>query len=223
MYILTNYNKSIKNGKNKGEIKMEDNKPKIKNLKMYKGCLIIVDMINGFVKEGMLHDEKIDNITPRIVELINEAQEEGKLIVFIKDTHTKDSAEFERFGDLPHCLENTLESQLIDTLKPYEEQKNTISIEKNSTNFMEAPDFRFLMENQTEMNEFDIVGCCSDICVFDGAMGLAGYLDQNNRRHIIRVHEDAIATYAEHDRKKYVEAAKLLGEQHGIQYVKKAA
>ena len=35
-----------------------------------------------------------------------------------------------------------------------------------------------------EMNEFDIVGCCSDICVFDGAMGLAGYLDQNNRRHI---------------------------------------
>ena len=195
----------------------------IKNLKMYTGCLIIVDMVNGFVREGMLHDEAIARTINRQIELIKEAKAAGKLIVFIKDTHTKDSAEFERFGNLPHCLENTTESELVDELKGFENGEDTISIEKNSTNFMEAPDFRILMETQPNMNEFDIVGCCSDICVFDGAMGLAGYLDQNNRRHIIRVHEDAIATYAEEDRGNYVEAAKLLGEQHGIQYVKKAA
>ena len=195
---------------------------KVKNLKMYKECLIIVDMVNGFIKEGMLHDEKIGIIVPRIIELIKEAKEEGKLIVFIKDTHTKDSVEFDRFGNLPHCLKEQFEAQLVDELKVFENDEDTISIEKNSTNFMEAPDFRLLMEQEHDMNEFDIVGCCSDICVFDGAMGLAGYLDQNNRRHVIRVHEDAIATYAEDDRKNYVEAAKLLGEQHGIQYVKKA-
>ena len=195
----------------------------IKNLKMYTGCLIIVDMVNGFVREGMLHDEAISRTINRQIELIKEAKAAGKLIVFIKDTHTKDSAEFERFGNLPHCLRNTTESELVDELKEFENTEDTISIEKNSTNFMEAPDFRILMETQPNMNEFDIVGCCSDICVFDGAMGLAGYLDQNNRRHIIRVHEDAIATYAEEDRGNYVEAAKLLGEQHGIQYVKKAA
>ena len=200
---------------------MNNNQSKIKNLKMYTGCLIIVDMVNGFVKEGMLHDEKIGDIIPRIIELINEAKQQGKLIVFIKDTHDKDSAEFERFGDLPHCLRDTLESELVDELKALENDEDTISIEKNSTNFMEAPDFRLLMELQQDMNEYDIVGCCSDICVFDGAMGLAGYLDQNNRRHIIRIHEDAIATYSEADRTNYVEAAKLLGEQHGIQYVKK--
>ncbi len=194
---------------------------KVKNLKMYNECLIIVDMVNGFIKEGMLHDEKIGIIVPRIIELIKEAKEEGKLIVFIKDTHTKDSVEFDRFGNLPHCLKEQFEAQLVDELKVFENDEDTISIEKNSTNFMEAPDFRLLMEQEPDMNEFDIVGCCSDICVFDGAMGLAGYLDQNNRRHVIRVHEDAIATYAEVDRKNYVEAAKLLGEQHGIQYVKK--
>lgn len=195
----------------------------IKNLKMYTGCLIIVDMVNGFVREGMLHDEAIARTINRQIELIKEAKAAGKLIVFIKDTHTKDSAEFERFGNLPHCLRNTTESELVDELKEFENTEDTISIEKNSTNFMEAPEFRLLMENHQNMNEFDIVGCCSDICVFDGAMGLAGYLDQNNRRHIIRVHEDAIATYAEEDRGNYVEAAKLLGEQHGIQYVKKVA
>ena len=192
-------------------------------LEKIKNLLIVVDMVNGFVREGMLHDEAIARTINRQIELIKEAKAAGKLIVFIKDTHTKDSAEFERFGDLPHCLENTTESELVDELKEFENGEDTISIEKNATNCMEAPDFRLLMETQPNMNEFDIVGCCSDICVFDSAMGIAGYLDQNNRRHIIRVHEDAIATYAEADRGNYVEAAKLLAEQHGIQYVKKAA
>ena len=195
---------------------------KIKNLKVYNGCLIVVDMVNGSIKEGMLHDKKIKEIIPRIIELMKEAKAAGKLIVFIKDTHNKDAAEYERFGDKPHCLRGTREAELVDELKEYENREDTISIEKNCTNFMEAPDFRLLMENQPEMNEFDIVGCCSDICVFDGAMGLAGYLDQWDRRHIIRVHEDAIETYAKEDRKEYPKAAKLLAEQHGIQYVKKA-
>ena len=198
-----------------------DNKTKIKNLKMYTGCLIIVDMVNGFVREGMLHDENIAKTIKRQIELIKDAKAEGKLIVFIKDTHDIDSAEFERFGNLPHCLRNTTESELVDELKEFEENENTISIEKNSTNCMEAPDFRLLMETQKNMNEFDIVGCCSDICVFDSSMGIAGYLDQNNRRHIIRIHDDAIATYNEENRKEYVDAAKLLGKQHGIQYVKR--
>jgi len=193
---------------------------KIKNLKMYQGCLIVVDMVNGFVKEGMLHDEKIKDIVPRQLELIKEAKNAGKLIIFIKDTHTKDSAEFERFGEEAHCLEDSTESELIEELKSLENDEDTISIEKNSTSFMEAPEFRELMSIQKEMNEFDIVGCCTDICVFNGSMGLANYLDQHNRRHTIRVHEDAIATYAEDARQNYVEAAKLLMEQQGIQLVK---
>lgn len=194
---------------------------KIKNLKMYKGCLIIVDMVNGFIKEGVLHDEEIAKIIPRIIELIKEAKKGGKLIVFIKDTHTKDSAEFERFGETEHCLKDTFESQLVEALRQYEMEEDTISIEKNSTSFMEAPDFRQLMEHEQEMNEFDVVGCCTDICVINGTMGLANYLDEWNRRHTIRVHEDAIATYGEANRQNYVEAAKLLMEQQGIQLVKK--
>ena len=36
---------------------------KIKNLKMYEGCLIVVDMVNGFVEEGVLHDKEIKKTT----------------------------------------------------------------------------------------------------------------------------------------------------------------
>ena len=52
-------------------------------------------------------------------------------------------------------------------------------------------------------------------------MALANYFDQWNRDVNIKVHMDAIATYAEEDRKNYVDAAYLLMEQQGIQLVKK--
>ena len=59
---------------------------KVKNLKMYEGCLIVVDMVNGFVEEGVLHDKEIKKTVKRQIELIKEAKQAGKLIVFIKDT-----------------------------------------------------------------------------------------------------------------------------------------
>ena len=86
---------------------------------------------------------------------------------------------------------------------------------------MEAPDFRNFIEEQIYLEEFDLGGCCTDICDFNGIMGLANYLDQWNRPHVIRAHEDAMATYAEAARQEYVDAAKLLMKQQGIQLVKK--
>ena len=193
----------------------------INHLEMYQGCLIVVDMVNGFVREGVLHDKNIAKVIPRQIELIKEFEDQGKLVVYIKDTHTEESVEFERFGNTTHCLQGTKEAELVDELKEYETSPNAISVEKNSTSFMESPAFRELMDNWKTMREFDIVGCCTDICVVNGAIGLANYLDEHNRKHIIRVHEDAIATYGEEDRKEYVDAAKLLMEQQGIKLVKK--
>lgn len=194
----------------------------VKNLKFYKGCLIVVDMVNGFVRDGALHDEEIAKVIPRQIELIKQAKSEGKAIIFIKDTHDENAVEFDRFGG-SHCVKGTNEAELVDELKPYENDEDTFVIEKNSTSFMEAPDFRKFIEEQIYLEEFDIVGCCTDICDFNGAMGLANYLDQWNRKHVIRVHEDAIATYAEAARQEYVFAAKLLMKQQGIQLVKKAS
>lgn len=194
---------------------------KIKNLKMYKGMLIIVDMVNGFVKEGALADSKIAERVPRQIELIKEAKQQGNLIVFIKDTHEENSTEHKRFGGAKHCVRGTGEELVIDELKEYEDAEDTISIEKNSTSFMEAPEFRELIAEATNIERVDVVGCCTDICDFNGTMALANYFDQWNRDVEIRVHEDAIATFAEDARQNYVEAAKLLMAQQGIQIVKK--
>ena len=195
---------------------------KIKNLKIYKRCLIIVDMVNGFVREGVLHDKQIARIIPEQIKLIKEAlANEDTIVIFIKDTHTKNSTEFKRFGDSVHCEKYTNEAELVDELKPYEGLENTISIEKNSTSFMEAPKFREVAKELVNVKEYKVAGCCTDICVVNGTIGLANYNDQWNRDVIIKAYVAAIATYAEEKRQKYIDAAYLLMEQQGIQLVKK--
>lgn len=193
---------------------------KIENLKIYKKALIVVDMVNGFVKEGVLHDKSIARVIPRQIELIKEYHNEGQLVIFIQDTHTKESTEHKRFPDY-HCLKGSKEVEVVDELKPFTILNNTICIPKNNTSFMEAQPFREVVGEATNIKEFDIVGCCTDICVFNGAMGLSCYLDEHNRDSIVRVHQDEIATFSEDTRQNYVNAAYLLMEKQGIQLVKK--
>lgn len=191
----------------------------IDNLKLYKRCLIVVDMVNGFVNEGVLHDKRIKQVLPNQLKLIKEAKANNDLIIFIKDSHSKNAVEFARFGNTNHCLDGSVESELIDEFKPFEGLKSTISIKKNSTSFMEAPMFRELLLKEKDLEIFDVVGCCTDICVTNGVLGLANYLDENNRKHIINVYLDAVATYNEEERNDYVEASKILLKQQGINLV----
>ena len=193
----------------------------IKKLEVYKKCLIVVDMVNGFVREGVLHDEGIAKIIPKQIELIKKIQEEKELTIFIKDTHDEDAVEFKRFGNTKHCVKGTSEAELVDELKVFENNENTISIEKNSTSYMEAPNFRKIIKELKNLKEIIVVGCCTDICDFNGTMGLANYLDQWNRDVEIKVYQDAVATYSEEERQQYVDSAYLLMEQQGIQLIKR--
>ena len=191
----------------------------IKNLKLYERVLIVVDMVNGFVYNGPLHDIECSKIIPRQKEIIDDYLDNGDLVVFIKDTHTKDSTEFSRMPI--HCLENTDESELVPELREYVGRDNVITINKNSTSFNEAPEFRELITNLVNLKRVDEIDVCTDICDFNGIMGLANRLNQENRDVSIYVHEDAVATFNETERSEYVEAAKLLMKQQGINIIRK--
>lgn len=195
----------------------------MKKLSEYKKVLIVVDMVNGFVKEGVLHDEAIARVIARQEELIKEYLEAKELVVFIKDTHQLDSTEFKRFGDTTHCLKGTSEAELVSELRDYEHLDNVLSISKNSTSFMESPYFRNLIAKLTGVERVEIVGCCTDICVCNGTLGLANYFDEWNIPVDIIVHEDAVETYGSplHDRETYMNAAKLLLEQQGVKLARK--
>lgn len=194
------------------------------NLKVYRKALIIVDMVNGFVREGVLHDKSIEVIISRQKEIIEDCiNDEKTLVIFFKDEHTKKSTELKRFGGMIHCEEGTHESEVVDEFKCYEKKDNVLFIPKNSTSFMEAPMFRQIIKDLKNVEQFEVAGCCTDICIANGTIGLSNYLDQNNIDADIYVHEDAIATYGAPNRNKeeYEKAAKLLMKQQGIKFKRK--
>ena len=201
----------------------------IKNLKVYKKVLIVVDMVNGFVREGALADKHIEGTINNQVALIKKYQEEGNLVIFIKDTHTKDSVEHDRFGGALHCIEGTEEAELVDELKPFEGKENTITLEKNSTSYIWAENkedgynFVDVLDNLENAKEVEVVGCCTDICITNGVLPMMNYFDQKNKRVGVTLYQDAIDTFeipGVHDRQHYEDAAYLLLKQQGAKVKK---
>lgn len=192
----------------------------VKNLEVYEEMLIVVDMVNGFVNEGVLHDKEIQKIIPRQLQLMKVAKGKNWLLVFVKDTHDEQAVEFKRFGGTKHCVRGTHEAILVPEILPYEQ--DGISIEKNSTSFFVAPGFQELINKMPKLKRIHVVGCCTDICDINGVIPMMNYFDQVNREVEVLVHEDAIETYGgvTHDRDTYSNAAKLLLKQQGAKLVK---
>ena len=177
--------------------------------------LIVVDMVNGFIREGVMSSKNIESIIPRIKELILKYKDEG--IAFIKDTHEKDALEFKKFP--PHCIKGTTESELVDELKPFE--KDALVYEKNSTSTIFSPKFMEYINSMKKLREVIVTGCCSDICVLNLAIPLTNYFDQNNRDVNVCVVKDAIETFDAplHNAKEYNEMSLKLMKQAGIRII----
>ncbi len=163
------------------------------DLSQYKKLLVVVDMVNGFVKKGALADPEIGRIVPEITRLIEQTLDEGGHVVFVKDTHHENSREFKAFP--PHCIKGTPEAELIDEFKPYEELGLATSYEKNSTSTMFAKGFLRDLEEMENLKEIIITGCCTDICVMNLAIPLKNYLDEYDREMRLVVPKNAVDTF----------------------------
>lgn len=176
--------------------------------------LVVVDMVNGFVREGVMSSKNIEHIIPRIENLVNKMTSENDGVMFIKDTHDKNSLEFKKFP--VHCLKGTSESELVDELKGYE--KEAYVYEKNSTSTIFAPGFMNDIEKMKKLREVIVTGCCTDICVLNLVLPLTNYFDQNDRNVNINVYKDAVETYdaPNHNSNEYNEMSFKLMRQAGI-------
>ena len=179
-----------------------------------KELLVVVDMINGFIKEGNMADETINHITPNIIKLIEETLSKNEGIAFIRDTHNQDSTEFKKFP--VHCLQGTTESELIDELKKYEEYG--LTYKKNSTSTMFAKNFMNDIDKMKQLRKVIVTGCCTDICVLNLAIPLINYFDEIDREVEVIVKEDAVETYDApyHNRDEHNEMALKLMKQSGV-------
>ncbi len=191
----------------------------MKDIEKIEKALIVIDMVNGFVKEGAMADPYIAHIIPEIQRLTKSFIKDGEGVFFVKDTHEKDCAEFKKFPK--HCIKGTNEAELVDELKPYERYATRV-YEKNSTSVLFAPGFMKDIGKMKNLKEIVGVGCCSDICVLNAFVPLINYFDEENKNVKIVVPQNGIETYHApyHDRDLHNEMALKLMKQAGVQIVK---
>lgn len=153
-----------------------------------KPVVFVIDMVNGFLKEGPLHDERIADIIPSIQKLLDALACRN---VFICDNHPPHTREFETFPK--HCVIGSEEAEVVDELKPY--VKSWIS--KNSTNTFHAQAFQeFIQEDLDYYQDIVVVGCCTDLCVLHFVLTLQTWLNEHNKKEYrIIVPKNCTETY----------------------------
>ena len=134
--------------------------------------VFVVDMINGFVKEGNLADTAIMSIVEGQRRLMDRLECKN---VFICDSHPPKTREFLAYPK--HCVIGSKETEVIGELRGYIKK----IICKNSTNTFVAPEFQeFLKEDLMRYKDIIIVGCCTDLCILQFALSLQSYLNEHN-------------------------------------------
>ena len=160
------------------------------NLNAEKTVLIVVDMVNGFAVEGSLADKRINKIIKPIAELCKKLNNIGIRQIALADCHTKESTELTHFP--VHCIKGSFEAKIADEILSSAEP---LIIEKNSTNGFFCDDFQKFLSHNKSIDTFIIVGCCTDICVFQLATTLEAYFNSKNKASNIYVVKSLCETY----------------------------
>lgn len=126
--------------------------------------LIVVDMQNDFTT-GSLGSAHAAAIIPDVVEKVKSF--DGR-VIFTRDTHDQDYMQTQEGRKLPvmHCIKDTDGWQICDELKPYVKQV----VDKVTFGSMELP--HILNASGGTIEEIELCGLCTDICVISNAMVL---------------------------------------------------
>jgi len=151
-----------------------------------KRALIVVDMLVGFLEEGkpLYCGDDARAIIPFVKNKIEEFVTSGEPVIFVKDSHAPDDAEFEMFP--PHCVVGTDETELVEELRPYE-NKATVVPKSRYSGFYNTALAALLAELKPDLVE--LVGVCTNICVLYTVEGL------RNRDYGVVVHRDGVASF----------------------------
>ncbi len=151
---------------------------------MSKEALLVIDMLNDFVKEGSpLEVPETRKVTPVIRREIEKARAEGKPVIYICDSHDPDDREFKKMGWPAHAVKGTEGSRIIKELEPLE---GDIIIEKQTySGFYNTRLDETLRGLGVE--RLRLTGCVTHICVMFTAS------DATLRGYDVTVVKDGVA------------------------------
>lgn len=124
-----------------------------------KKTLIVVDMQKDFIS-GALGTKEAEAIVEKVKKKIEMYRQNGDEIIFTRDTHQRDYLNTNEGKNLPveHCIEGTEGWQIQEGL----EVPGAIYIDK--------PTFGYLNWKEYHLEEVEMVGLCTDICVVSNAL-----------------------------------------------------
>lgn len=124
-----------------------------------KKTLIVVDMQKDFI-DGALGTKEAVAIVENVKKKIAEYRASGEEIIFTRDTHQADYLNTNEGKHLPvvHCVEGTDGWQIPEELQVPEAV------------YINKPTFGYLNWKEYQLEEVELVGLCTDICVVSNAL-----------------------------------------------------
>jgi len=145
--------------------------------------LVVIDMQKDFI-DGSLGTPEAVAILDKVVDRV--ANSQGELVLFTQDTHQSDYLQTSEGKKLPvpHCIEGEEGWQInADILAAWRENSNTMRIRLDDIrdNTFTKPVFgsTALVEyivNRGDVEEIELLGLCTDICVVSNAIMLKNHL-----------------------------------------------
>ena len=151
--------------------------------------LIIVDMQNDFI-DGALGTPEAQAIVPNVVNKLKAHQHTDTLILFTKDTHKENYLNTSEGMKLPveHCIEGTPGWSIAKSI--HDEIKNEGYITYSSGNVIKSRilkstfgsyDLLDVLDNlDISIDEIELCGVCTDICVISNAIMLKNFFPDVN-------------------------------------------
>ncbi len=149
--------------------------------------LLVIDMNNGFTREGNMYTENLNDLVLPMKKFIIELKKQDAKVVYYSDAHNANDEEFELYP--VHCIKGTHESEYVDELLGL----NDYYVEKQTTNgFVAKNPFEFSTETNVD---FYVVGGVTEICVKNITMSILDFIKNEKLKSNVYVVSDLVATF----------------------------
>lgn len=165
-------------------------------------ALIVVDMIEDFVREGgaLYCGPSMARIVPVIQKELTRARSSGEPVVYLTDNHLEGDAEFQMFP--PHAIAGTKGAQVVPEVAP---AKDDVVIPKRRYSGFFGTDLDITLREK-QVDTLRLVGDCTNICVLYTAA------DARNLGYAVEIVAEGVTSFdeeAHHDALRELE--KTLG------------
>ena len=175
---------------------------------MKKEALLIIDMLNDFVRPGApLEVPDNRKIVRNIQQEVNSARAEGKPVIYVCDAHAPDDKEFARFGWPAHAVKGTKGAEIIDELAP---QPGDVVVKKDTYSAFYGTDLDDILK-KLEVDSIRLTGCVTHICILFTAY------ETVLRNYPVTVVENGVAGIAREDHEA---ALRIMKNVMGVKIVK---